>query len=265
MIRILKWRYKMTRYATAKRKSNLIITERKEGRTNTSIVLDVSKCTGCNLCWTVCPRYAIERGPIGASIRQRVKEPPIRINYYKCVFCGLCAFICPFDALTLQINGKSAEKIKQGVSLPYLKGHKVLCSKNDNTALKFIEGKIEVNDDLCPGGCSTCIEICPVECLSLPVATKEEPWEKTAKVGVNRDKCLYCGACLFACPTGGAINLERTKISCSEEGSDSRIWQNIEQKLKKPVASRDWFYEERVKASPGGETKSAPKRKDLKG
>ncbi|MHA1220971.1 MAG: 4Fe-4S binding protein [Candidatus Heimdallarchaeota archaeon] len=254
----------MTREATVRRKSNTIITERKDYHTRTSLVLDLDKCTGCNLCWTVCPRYAIERGPIGASLRDRTEAPPIRINYHKCVFCGLCAYICPFDALKLMINDKPAEKIKVGVSLPHLEGYDIYCKRTGNTALKFIDGNISVDNSACPGGCSTCIDVCPTECLSLPISPKDKPWEKVPKIAVNRDKCLYCGACLFACPAPGAIDLERTVIKHSEEGSNSQLWKNLEAKLKKPVSSRYWFFEEWVKTSPGGERKSAPKRKELK-
>lgn len=255
----------MTRVSTVKRKSHFVTTERKSERYDkTSLILDLNKCTGCNMCWTVCPRYAIERGPIGASIRNRTVAPPIRINYHKCVFCGLCAYICPFDALTLIVNNKLAEKIKRGVSLPFLEGEIVDCPRNDGTALKFVEGEITVDNKECPGGCSTCIEICPVESLYLPIAPKEEPWQKMPKIGVNRDKCLFCGACLFACPANIAIDLARTKIHHSEEGSDSTIWKNIEAKLLKPVKSREWFYEKREKTAPGGDQKLAPKRKELK-
>ncbi|NHJ48486.1 MAG: 4Fe-4S dicluster domain-containing protein [Asgard group archaeon] len=254
----------MTRAAVVKRKSNKITTERKEARIKTSLVLDVDKCTGCNLCSTVCPRHAIERGPIGASIRKKTDAPPIRINYHDCIFCGLCAYICPFDALKLIINDKPAEKIKRGVSLPYLEGYDVRCERTGYTALKFIDGKIKINNDLCPGGCSTCIDICPVQCLDLPIATKKTPWKKTKKVGINREKCLFCGACLFACPASGAIELERKEIKHSEEGSQSNVWKNMEEKLKKPIKSRYWFKEKRIKSKMGGDKKSAPKRKELK-
>lgn len=254
----------MTRSAIVKRKSNKVTTERFSRYDKTSLVLDLDKCTGCNLCWTVCPRYAIERGPIGASKRKKVKAPPIRVNYYKCVFCGLCAYICPFEALTLTINDKPAEKIKRGTTLPYLEGERVFCKGTGHEAIKFLDGEIAINNDNCPGGCSTCIEICPVQCLFLPKASKEEPWKKTPKIGVNRDNCLYCGACVFACPANSAIELKRTNIKCSEEGSDSKIWLNLKDKILIPVKSRQWFYEKREKTAPGGETKSAPKRKELK-
>jgi 4Fe-4S ferredoxin len=253
----------MTRAAVEKRTSNKIITERKERHANTALVLDLEKCTGCNLCYTICPRYAIERGPIGASIRKKTKAPAIRINYYKCIFCGLCAYICPFGALELQINNKPAEKIKRGVSLPYLEGTDIYCKRTDSFATRFIEGNITINNDLCPGGCSTCIEVCPVQCLELPVAPKDKPWKKMPKVTVKKEKCLYCGACLFACPAPGAIEIERTDIKHSEKGSTSQLWKNIKEKLLKPIKARYWFKEIRIKTL-GGNRKSAPKRKELK-
>lgn len=253
----------MTRVSTVFRKSNQVVTERKERHSTTSLILDIDKCTGCDICWTICPRDAIERGPIGASRRKRVTAPPIRINYHKCIFCGLCAYICPFEALKLMINNKPAEKIKRGISLPYLEGERVDCKNTGGTALKYLEGEIEVDSKRCPGGCSTCIAVCPVDCLSLPIAPKDKPWKKTPKVKVVEEDCLFCGACLFACPTKWAIKINRTFIKHSEEGSSSQVWKNMEEKLLKPVRSRDWFFEVKLKASPGGEEKSAPKRKEL--
>ncbi|MBD3189231.1 MAG: 4Fe-4S dicluster domain-containing protein [Candidatus Heimdallarchaeota archaeon] len=242
----------MTRASSVKRKFNKIVTERQEKYSTTTLTLDLNKCQGCNLCSTVCPRYAIERGPIGASLRQRSKSPPIRINYHKCVFCGLCAYICPFDALKLKVNDQPTEKLKRGKILPFLKGEEVICERTGNKALKFIEGEIKIHDDLCPSGCSTCIDICPTQCLVLPKATKEKPWEKTAKIECDRDNCLYCGACVYACPAAGAIELQRIKIHHEKEGSESTIWKNVKNKLEQKVESRYWFFEKRLKTAPGG-------------
>ncbi|MEA2070036.1 MAG: 4Fe-4S binding protein [Asgard group archaeon] len=254
----------MTRQALVKKKANKVITERKTNYTTTSLILDVDKCQGCNLCWTICPQYAIERGPIGASIRGRTNTPPIRINYYRCVFCGLCAYICPFNALKLEINGKPAQKIREGVSIPKLEGDLVQCQKTGEIVKKSYEGEIILHEEKCPSGCSTCIDVCPSRCIELPLASKDKPWENDHKLQVNHEDCLFCGACVFACPSPGAIELKRTEIKHSKEGSESQLWINIEKKLTEKVSSRDWFSEERLEMLTRGEKKLPPKRKHLK-
>lgn len=54
----------------------------------------------------------------------------------------------------------------------------------------------KVNAEVCTG-CGACVEICPVEAISL----------EAGKAKVDEDKCVECGVCVGECPTN-AITLE---------------------------------------------------------
>ena len=54
---------------------------------------------------------------------------------------------------------------------------------------------VEINPDLCVG-CGACVDVCPVEALSM----------KKEKATCDGDKCIDCGQCVDECPEG-AISL----------------------------------------------------------
>jgi len=56
-------------------------------------VVDVSKCTGCGMCWLFCPDTAIS------------KDKPAIVDYRYCKGCGICANECPFKAITMVTEG----------------------------------------------------------------------------------------------------------------------------------------------------------------
>ncbi|MGQ4895161.1 MAG: NADH-quinone oxidoreductase subunit D [Candidatus Njordarchaeia archaeon] len=60
-------------------------------------LLDTNKCTGCKLCYNVCPNKAIEMVEMTID-NKKVLRP--EIDYGKCCFCGLCVDVCPPKALT---------------------------------------------------------------------------------------------------------------------------------------------------------------------
>lgn len=55
------------------------------------IVIDESKCTGCNLCYEVCIGGPIFEGP-------RITDDP----RFHCIDCGHCYAVCPEGAITLE-------------------------------------------------------------------------------------------------------------------------------------------------------------------
>jgi NADH-quinone oxidoreductase subunit I len=64
--------------------------------------LDMSKCTGCQLCYIACENIseAIEMIPVPeAAHPQNKKSIYPGIDYGRCVFCGFCVDACPFYAL----------------------------------------------------------------------------------------------------------------------------------------------------------------------
>lgn len=64
--------------------------------------LDMTKCTGCQLCYIACENIAqaIEMVPVpGAAHPQNKKSIYPGVDYGRCVFCGFCVDACPFYAL----------------------------------------------------------------------------------------------------------------------------------------------------------------------
>lgn len=47
-------------------------------------VVDLPRCTGCNICWKFCPE---------ACIRMEADRPVVDLGY--CKGCGICAVECP--------------------------------------------------------------------------------------------------------------------------------------------------------------------------
>jgi pyruvate ferredoxin oxidoreductase delta subunit len=52
-------------------------------------VVDVQKCSKCQLCWVYCPEAVIDR----------IK---ITIDYRYCKGCGVCAAECPTGAISME-------------------------------------------------------------------------------------------------------------------------------------------------------------------
>ena len=61
-------------------------------------VVDSSKCTGCQICWTFCPEHCID-----------MVEKKSVINYTYCKGCGICAEECPVKAVTMAIEREKKE------------------------------------------------------------------------------------------------------------------------------------------------------------
>ena len=112
---------------------------------------------------------------------------------------------------------------------------------------KLIEGDIEVYPSKCPGGCSTCIEICPTKALYLPAAkpASDLAGGQEANVAINKDLCIKCGACVVACPAEDAIVLKRTGFRM--KGKETDLYKKILDKLCTARTSK-------VKESMSGDT-----------
>jgi 4Fe-4S ferredoxin len=202
---------------------------------NTTLTLNVNreKCTGCGVCVTACPKEAINRGPVGASMKKDVQSPPVLVDERKCSFCGVCDYICPFQAIEFKINGERKLQIVEGKAVPQLKYEELDCERTGNKVRKFFKGKIAIHTEKCPGGCSTCAEICPTKAITIPKSSK--PWEKTDKVLIDDKKCVFCGACINACPGEGALELTRDEVTWSGEHTD--FWDETVKKLTTKLTS----------------------------
>jgi Fe-S-cluster-containing hydrogenase component 2 len=66
----------------------------------------------------------------------------------------------------------------------------------------FVEGTIAVNKRTCKGlECKLCIKACPTNALF---------WKK-GEVGLTRELCIYCGACVLSCIVDDCIRISRKR------------------------------------------------------
>lgn len=68
----------------------------------------------------------------------------------------------------------------------------------------FLRGKITINRKTCRGiECRLCMEACPTHALF---------WQ-LGKVGIARELCIYCGACILSCIVEDCIRITRKRAS----------------------------------------------------
>lgn len=181
---------------------------------------DYKRCIGCGICVEVCPRKAIEPGPL-IEIATGLDAPPVIIDHTKCSFCGMCAAFCPVKAIRMTENDKDILELTE---FPHLESSVVfnekclpclICKKScpeeaisveftfpkKETLAQFKEGKkgeIEVDMDKCTL-CGACAEFCPAFVLVEKKAKADDlmPFENLL---VDKTKCDYCGICVPFCP-----------------------------------------------------------------
>ena len=72
----------------------------------------------------------------------------------------------------------------------------------------FADGTILINNQTCLGvECKLCIDVCPTYALY---------WAK-GEVGIERQLCVYCMACVFSCIVEDCITITRKRETGEEE------------------------------------------------
>jgi len=61
-------------------------------------IVDPTKCTGCQICWTFCPEHSIN-----------MMEKKSTVDYIYCKGCGICAVDCPTKAITMVMESEKKE------------------------------------------------------------------------------------------------------------------------------------------------------------
>jgi 4Fe-4S ferredoxin len=155
------------------------------------------------VCVEACPEECIvvEREIVSDKVDGKVS-----IIQDNCCTCTWCAKNCPPEAITVE---------------------------------KLFEGEIEFHAEKCPGGCSTCADICPANAIYLPSAIPAADMKldsREATIAVNKDYCIFCGACVNACPGEDIIVLQRTGIRM--KGTETDLFKKIKAKLFEKRTSR---------------------------
>ncbi|WP_424358064.1 4Fe-4S binding protein [Methanocella sp. MCL-LM] len=192
--------------------------------------LDDQKCTKCGICAEACDAFKIEyKEPTPLTVK-RIGE--VKFDEKKCDACKVCVEICPEDAISIErkiieepkLSGKVAIDTDECVTCTWCQ---VICPKDAAKVEKVFEGELTINTGNCPAGCSTCVDVCPCNALYLPIV--EEAGHKPGKLAYNKDFCIYCGACINACPADSTITMKRNKINVS--GEKTNLYNKIEAKL----------------------------------
>ena len=199
--------------------THFLFTQRT-GKSKKLLDYDYKRCNGCGICIDICPKKAIEPGPL-IEIATGLDAPPVIIDHTKCSFCGMCAAFCPVKAVRMSVNDKDLLGLTE---FPHLDSSVVfndkclpclLCKKacpeeaisvdltfaKKETAAPFRagrKGQIEVDMDKCTL-CGACAELCPAFVLVEKKAKADDlmPFENLL---VDREKCDYCGICVPFCP-----------------------------------------------------------------
>jgi 4Fe-4S ferredoxin len=208
-------------------------------KTKTTFEVDKEKCNYCGICGTLCPAITVKRKEFTAETGK--VEGDVLFDEEKCDGCKICVEACPEECITLNREIIS-DKLEGEVNIDKdLCCTCSWCSTNCPTEAismeKLFEGDISVDESKCPSGCSTCIEVCPCNAIYLPSPppASEMRGEQEAKIAINKDLCILCGACVYACPGEDVITLRRTGMRM--KGTETDLFKRIKEKLCTPRTS----------------------------
>ena len=209
-------------------------------QTKTTFTVDTEKCDVCGICGELCPSITVVRK--AATPETGKIEGEVKWEESTCDGCTICVEACPRECITLErevVSDKLPGKVDiQQDNCCTCTWCVQTCPTEAITVEKIFEGDIEINPEKCPGGCSTCVEVCPCNALYLPapLPAKEMKGEIEANIAINKDFCILCGACVNACPSEDAIVLRRTGIRMQDKETD--LFRRIKEKLLTPRTSR---------------------------
>jgi 4Fe-4S ferredoxin len=194
--------------------------------------IDLAKCTFCGICDATCPYGAVKvtlNGVHDLSILAKDSYPTlvrdIKVDTRQCQKeCVECENACPLSLIKISkvgFDGKPVEDVaslsptskrRVQISLDIQKDYCPTCRVCEFKCVpgaikvkKAFEGKISINQQKCPEGCTDCLDVCPIKGALVLGDDK--------KVQVNESFCTYCGACKNVCPVEDALSVKRTKVN----------------------------------------------------
>jgi 4Fe-4S ferredoxin len=195
-------------------------------------VVDLSekKCIYCGICEAICPfgalRIKIDGEHVVPVLRTESFAKIIRrvdVDTTKCeVGCSDCEKECPLDIIrTRRVSpierareivrarkdGSAKPRALVDVQIDKCAGCRLCefaCRQGAIITQKIFHGKININPEKCPEGCTDCLDVCPFSSVLY--------LDSDGKVRVNERSCTYCGVCDAVCSTEGALAFERTYV-----------------------------------------------------
>ncbi|MCZ0861544.1 4Fe-4S binding protein [Methanocorpusculum sp. MG] len=211
--------------------------------TEISFEVDTDKCTVCGICATLCPALHIERIPFSAC--DPISAGEVVWDNILCNACRVCSDACPHNAITVRrLPAPGGNKLPGNVTINQdlcitCTWCEQVCPTEAVTIKKFFEGEIIFNADKCPGGCSTCVDICPCSAIYLPTPIPAMFLKRDSiepNIAVNKDLCILCGACVNSCPSEDAIIIKRSGIHI--KGPETDLYKSVADRLFVPRTSR---------------------------
>jgi formate hydrogenlyase subunit 6/NADH:ubiquinone oxidoreductase subunit I len=103
----------------------------------------------------------------------------------------------------------------------------------DTLPLRY-RGILEVDLDICTG-CLACERVCPINCIAIGIEMKKETKQRSfSQFDIDICKCMYCGLCQEACPTGSIRHAQEFEGACNNPGGLVRHFVTEPVSLYKP-------------------------------
>jgi 4Fe-4S ferredoxin len=215
--------------------------------------VDLSKCNFCGICDVSCPYGAISVTVDGKHLLSVVEKESFP-QLIRDVTADPSRFpldrkrsedICPLKLIKVKFSTAEGKLVEDSsflseselralkVDVEVDKEHCPCCGiceaklpKGAMHVRRLLSGKIAINTEKCPQGCTDCLDVCPIDgVLYLS--------DEDGKVHADEVFCVYCGACKIVCPVDEALDFKRTRINHTAVRSGA--WNKALERLTSPT------------------------------